>query len=169
MNTQDAVVVVRRPGRDLSARDGLSELLAAYHLRTQAEKGEAAGGVDELPDRYRAELVRPEAVFADDAVLLAFIGATAVGCLVVTAPVDGHCEIKRLWTDPAFRGRGVASDLVGAALTYAADLGVGLVRLSVWEWRTGAIALYERLGFTITESWDDRDRLVCMVRAVKGL
>ncbi|MGW7265933.1 GNAT family N-acetyltransferase [Streptomyces sp. NPDC054842] len=167
MSAQHAVTVVRRPGKDLSGHDGLSELLAAYHLRTQAEKGEAVGGVDELPDRYRAELVDSRAEFADDVVLLALSGGTAVGCLVVTAPVDGHCEIKRLWTDPAYRGRGVASELVGAALTSAAELGVGLVRLSVWQWRTGAVALYERLGFTVTESWDGRDGLVCMVRAVR--
>lgn len=43
-----------------------------------------------------------------------------------------------------------------------AKIGVRAVRLSVWEWRRGAIALYERLGFTVTESWDERDRLVCM-------
>jgi hypothetical protein len=30
---------------------------------------------------------------------------------------------------------------------YAAESGARTVRLSVWEWRTGAIALYERLGF----------------------
>ena len=89
-----------------------------------------------------------------------------MGCLVVTAPVDGRSEVKRLWTDPAFRGRGIASSLVGAALVCAAESGVGAVRLSVWKWRAGAIALYERLGFTVAESWDERDQLVCMERAV---
>ncbi|WP_143677683.1 GNAT family N-acetyltransferase, partial [Streptomyces scabiei] len=49
---------------------------------------------------------------------------------------------------------------------HAAERGVSTVRLSVWNWRTGAVALYERLGFEITESWDARDRLVCMERAV---
>ena len=107
-----------------------------------------------------------QAVVADDVVLLAQSGDTAVGCLVVTAPVDGRSEVKRLWTDPAFRGRGIASSLVGAALVCAAESGVGAVRLSVWKWRAGAIALYERLGFTVAESWDERDQLVCMERAV---
>ncbi|MEV1198868.1 hypothetical protein [Microbispora rosea] len=31
--------------------------------------------------------------------------------------------------------------------------------------RTTAIALYERLGFIVTESWDSRDDLVCMEHA----
>ncbi|MGX2992917.1 GNAT family N-acetyltransferase [Streptomyces sp. JNUCC 64] len=163
---QHGVSVVSWPDQAPSAKGGLTDLLAAYHLRTQAEKGEAVAGVEGLPDRYRAEIAEPEAVFADDVVLLALSGDTPVGCLVVTASVDGRCEVKRLWTDPAFRGRGVASGLVGAALARAAESGVGTVRLSVWKWRTGAIALYERLGFTVTGSWDERDGLVCMERAV---
>ncbi|MFI0965876.1 GNAT family N-acetyltransferase [Streptomyces sp. NPDC021080] len=166
MTRQPEVTIVRRPDRAPSADDGLAGLLAAYHLRTEAEKGEAVADVDGLPDRYRAEVLDPWAVFADAVVLLALSGETAVGCLVVTAPADGLSEIKRLWTDPAFRGRGVASDLLGAALAHAAESGASKVRLSVWKWRTGAIALYGRLGFTVTESWDERDHLVCMRRAV---
>ncbi len=122
--------------------------------------------MDGLPDRYRAEISDPRTAFADDVVLVAVSGGTAMGCLVVTAPVDGRSEIKRLWTEPAFRGRGVASELLGAALAHAAENGAGAVRLSVWKWRTGAIALYERFGFTVTESWDERDQLVCMERAL---
>ncbi|MEV0982622.1 GNAT family N-acetyltransferase [Streptomyces sp. NPDC049915] len=166
MTDQRGVAVVRWPDQAPSAQDGLAELLTAYHLQTQAEKGEVVAGVDGLPDRYRAEVMDPRAAFVDDVVLLALSRHTAVGCLVVTAPIDGRSEAKRLWTDPAFRGRGVASSLVRAALAYAAQSGVSTVRLSVWQWRSGAIALYERLGFTVTESWDERDQLVCRERAV---
>lgn len=141
-------------------------MLAGYHLRTEAEKGEAVADVDGLPDRYRAEILDPGTTFADAVVLVALSGDTAVGCLVVTAPVSGRSEVKRLWTDPAFRGNGIASSLVSAALALSAENGVSTVRLSVWQWRTGAIALYERLGFTAAESWDERDQLVCMERAV---
>ncbi|MCG7205265.1 GNAT family N-acetyltransferase [Streptomyces arenae] len=168
MTDHREVRVVRRPGRTLSAEDGLAELLAAYHLRTEAEKGAAVTDVDGLPDRYRAEISDPRTAFADDVVLTALSGDTPVGCLVVTAPVDGWPEIKRLWTDPGFRGRGIASRLIGAALTHAAESGVSGVRLSVWTWRTGAVALYERLGFTVTDSWDERPQLLCMRREVSS-
>ncbi|MBO1332694.1 N-acetyltransferase [Streptomyces sp. VRA16 Mangrove soil] len=159
-------VIVRWPGKVPSVQSGLSALLADYHLRTQAEKGEAVADVDRLPDRCRAEVLDPRDAFADDVVLVASSGDDVVGCLVVTAPDAGRCEVKRLWTDPAFRSQGIASRLVSAALAHAADNGVDTVRLSVWQWRTGAIALYERLGFTVTASWDARDQLVCMERAV---
>lgn len=165
MSDHREVAVLHWPGRTPPIDDGLAALLAAYHLRTEAEKGEPVAGVDELPDRYRAEITDPRTAFADDVVLVALLGDTAVGCLVVNSVADGQSEIKRLWTDPEFRGRGIASALLGAALAHAAEQGA-TVRLSVWEWRTGAIALYERLGFAVTQSWDERDQLVCMQRTV---
>lgn len=58
------------------------------------------------------------------------------------------------------RGRGVGSALLEAAVA-ATD---GDVRLSVWDWRTGVIRLYESRGFAQVPSWDARERLVCMVR-----
>ncbi|MCC5577252.1 GNAT family N-acetyltransferase [Microtetraspora sp. AC03309] len=167
MTDRREVVIVRWPGRSPStAEGGLAELLAAYHLRTEAEKGEAVTDVDGLPERYEAEVLDPRVAFVDDAVLVAMSGDTAVGCLVVTAPVGRRSEIKRLWTDPAHRGQGIGSGLVSAALAHCADSGVRTVRLSVWEWRADAVTLYKRLGFTVTESWDERDQLVCMERTV---
>ncbi|MGW0607438.1 GNAT family N-acetyltransferase [Streptomyces sp. NPDC002640] len=166
MTDHREVAIVRRHGRTASVGDGLSALLAAYHLQTEAEKGESVVGVDDLPDRYRAEVEAPRTALADDVVLVALREDAAVGCLVLTSPNDGRSEIKRLWTDPEARGQGIASALLDAALRHAADSGVHTVRLSVWEWRTGAITLYERLGFTVTQSWDEREQLVCMQRTL---
>lgn len=141
-------------------------LLAAYHLQTEAEKGAAFADVAWLPERYRAEVLDPRAAFVSDVVLLAMRGQDAVGCVVVTAPAQGRTEIKRLWVDPAMRGRGVGAALVRACLDHAAEIGIGTVRLSVWRWRTDAIAVYERIGFTVVDSWDARDQLVYMEHAV---
>lgn len=165
MTDHREVAIVRWPGQIPPIEDGLTALLAGYHLRTETEKGESVADVDELPQRYRAEISDPRSAFAHDVVLVALMKDTAAGCLVVTAPADGQSEIKRLWTAPAFRGQGIASSLLEAALAHAVENGADTVRLSVWEWRTGAIALYERFGFTVTESWDKRDQLVCMQRA----
>ncbi|SEG89628.1 putative acetyltransferase [Actinacidiphila yanglinensis] len=166
MSDRGEIVVSRWPDGSPSAEGGPAALLAAYHLRTEAEKGTPVADVEGLPDRYRAEVSDPRAAFAGDVVLVALSGDAAVGCLVVSARAGGQAEIKRLWTDPAFRGRGVASRLLEGALAHAAESGARVVRLSVWNWRTGAIALYERLGFAVTASWEERDQLVCMERAV---
>jgi ribosomal protein S18 acetylase RimI-like enzyme len=137
---------------------GLADLIAAYHLATEAEKGAPVAGVADLPDRYSAEVVDPRTAFAGDVVLVARHAGAAAGCVVVTTPAAGRTELKRLWVDPAARGRGIAATLVRAALAEA----TGTLRLSVWRWRHDAIALYERLGFTTVPSWDDRPDLVCM-------
>lgn len=152
----DSIAVARWRGQELAP------LLLAYHLRTEAEKGVPVSDVDRLPVRYRAEVLDPATAFFGDAVFVAEDGVGAVGCVVACAPADDSLEMKRLWVDPAHRGRGAARLLVNAVITHAAQLGVPAVRLSVWEWRRDAIALYERLGFTRVESWDPRPGLVCM-------
>ncbi|MFF8598294.1 GNAT family N-acetyltransferase [Streptomyces sp. NPDC015232] len=131
----------------------LPALLAAYHLATEAEKGRPVEGPDELPERYRAEVADPAGAFAGDTVLVA---GPAEGCAVLTA----GGELKRLWVSPEARGRGLASALVTEALRRAEERGLGSVRLSVWRWRTAALALYRRLGFRPAEPWDAREGLL---------
>ena len=139
---------------------GLDDLLAAYHLATEAEKGRPVASAADLPDGYRAEVDDPATAFAADVVLVATVADAAAGCVVLTRLGD-EVELKRLWVAPAHRGRGVATALTRAALDEAGGLPV---RLSVWHWRTDAVALYERLGFAKAEPWDPRPGLLCLRR-----
>ena len=162
--TGESTPTVRRWTGTGPEDDGLASLLSAYHLATEAEKGVEVAGIPQLPARYRAEVLDPRSAFVDHAVLVCLVRGTAVGCVVVVTADDGSCEIKRLWTDVSVRGTGVGSRLVRAALDHAAEQGADTVRLSVWSWRTDAIGLYERFGFAVVDSWDERDRLLCMER-----
>ena len=139
---------------------GLGDLLAAYHLATEAEKGAPVATAADLPERYRAEVDDPATAFADDLVLVASVADAPAGCVVLTGR-DGEVELKRLWVAPAHRGHGIAGALVHAAL---AETGGRPVRLSVWRWRAAALALYTRLGFAEAEPWDTRPGLVCLRR-----
>jgi ribosomal protein S18 acetylase RimI-like enzyme len=93
-------------------------------------------------------------------VYLAEIDAEAVGVAIATN-VGTTTEIKRLWAAPHVRGRGIGSALLDTILQDSR----GVVRLSVWDWRTQATRLYESRGFVTVPSWDARPRLVCMERA----
>ena len=73
-------------------------------------------------------------------------------------------ELERLWVDPDRRGRGLGELAVQDAVRRAGDAGAHTVRLSVWEWRTGAVGLYRRAGFVDCPSWDPRPGLVCLQR-----
>lgn len=142
----------------------VARLVEAYLRATEREKAERLDGrplpVDaELPPHYLDEVEHPERAYADAAVHVAEIGSDVVG-VVIAKPLPTGIEVKRLWVDPRARGLGVGSALLDAVLAAHST-----VRLSVWEWRTDAIRLYESRGFERAASWDPRPGLVCMTRS----
>jgi ribosomal protein S18 acetylase RimI-like enzyme len=139
--------------------------LREYLVQTEAEKVEQAVGgrlpaSGELPARYREEVEDPAGALAGRRTFVAELDRTVVG-VVVLEPHDGSAEVKRLWAAPGVRGRGVGSALLDAAIAAAGPVPV---TLTVWEWRTRVIRMYESRGFVRVTSWDERPRLVCMRR-----
>ncbi|GLY31205.1 GNAT family N-acetyltransferase [Kineosporia sp. NBRC 101731] len=135
----------------------VSRLLRDYLTLTEQEKtarGLAVGGP--LPQRYQDEVDHPESLLPD--CLLACTGDRVLGLVVLKEQGD-QVEIKRLWVDPAARGTGAGRALVRAAVDRA---GARPVTLTVWDWRAAPIGLYRSLGFTDTQSWDERPHLICM-------
>jgi diamine N-acetyltransferase len=57
-------------------------------------------------------------------------------------------ELKRLYVDRTWHGRGVAAALMNAALDAARRLGARTLWLGVWERNPRAIAFYAKYGFT---------------------
>lgn len=166
------IVVERWADATPSLRSQLGGLLFDYHRQTEWEKAHGdravdaavSTGPDALPQRYRAEIESPNVAFAHDEVMIARDGEAVVGCVVLTG--TSRPEAKRLWVSPVARRRGVASRLLAAAVEAARAQGAMELRLSVWAWRTAAIALYERDGFVRVPSWDPRPGLVCLVLAI---
>jgi predicted GNAT family acetyltransferase len=65
--------------------------------------------------------------------------------------LDGWTEISAVCTEPNHRGRGLASQLIGA-LTAGIQLRSNRAFLHVLSNNTGAIRLYEQLGFRIRQT-----------------
>jgi ribosomal protein S18 acetylase RimI-like enzyme len=65
--------------------------------------------------------------------------------------VPGSFYINMLATYPQFRNRAVGSTLMGGADSLAAQAGCELISIQVFEQNTGALRLYQRLGYTIIE------------------
>ena len=155
---------VRVRPADLSGEDAVFVGAAVRDYLVQTEVEKAAEGVPgasgSLPERYLPEVEDPCTAYAGHEVLVAEVDGAAAG-VVVRNPGDAVSEIKRLWAAPEFRGRGVGSALLDAAIADSA----GDVRLTVWEWRAAAIGLYESRGFARVESGDHRERLLCFVRS----
>ncbi|MFN0041849.1 MAG: GNAT family N-acetyltransferase [Alphaproteobacteria bacterium] len=71
-----------------------------------------------------------------------------LGC-VALRPVDGGCELRRLYVTPSARGAGAGQRLVEAALSGARDAGHARIELeTIGVTMKAAQALYARLGFT---------------------
>jgi putative acetyltransferase len=111
----------------------------------------AASGPGFRMPRLDAEIVGLPGSFAPGtgALLVALDGDAAAGCVAWRpAPAPGTCEIKRLWVEPAFRGRGLGDALVRAACADAAAAGMVRATLDTEPaTMASAHALYLRLGF----------------------
>ena len=77
---------------------------------------------------------------------LARLDGLVVGCGGV-AIFDDYAEIKRMYTRPVARGRGVAKALLRKIEEEARGAGVTVLRLETGTQQREAIGLYERMGF----------------------
>ncbi|WP_030143959.1 GNAT family N-acetyltransferase [Oerskovia turbata] len=85
-------------------------------------------------------------------------GPVAVGCAGVELAPDATeptAELRRVFVEPAFRGRGVASALLGAAEAAARDLGAVVVRLDTRHDLVEALALYARRGYVDVPAFNE--------------
>ncbi|MEO6021083.1 MAG: GNAT family N-acetyltransferase [Knoellia sp.] len=73
-----------------------------------------------------------------------------IGRLGIT---HGWAGLGAVWTDPAFRGRGLAAHLTGRLAAAAREDGIQLMHLQVEADNDTAIRLYERLGFVRHSSY----------------
>lgn len=145
---------------DLSGPDAqeVARLIGDYLQATEAEKAahRVATGMT-LPDQFAAEATDPATALEGDTVYVAEFSGQLIGVAVVH---HAGRELKRMWVDPVARSIGAGRALLDTAIE-SVD---GPLRLSVWDWRTAAIALFNSRGFRDAEPWDDRVGLVCMIR-----
>lgn len=81
-----------------------------------------------------------------DGTLVAVAGNAIVGSLHVACSKHGYGELG-MGVDREWRGRGVGSALMVAAIEWARERGLHKLSLSVWPHNAAAIALYRKYGF----------------------
>ena len=126
--------------------DGITEIITSSHL---------LDGTMRVPFQPTDALIDRVAQRADQRVLVAVAGDLVVGFLLLKswpdAPRHSHvAEIDLVATRDDWQGRGVARALLTAAIDLAEQwMGVRRLQLIVFTTNSGAIGLYERLGFEI--------------------
>ena len=81
--------------------------------------------------------------------------ALAVGCIALREIGSGICEMKRMYVQPAYRGKGIGRALAQRLIDAAHTIGYQEMRLDSEDNMTAAIGLYRSLGFTHTERYND--------------
>ncbi len=71
----------------------------------------------------------------------------AAGCGGVQLFGAEYGELKRMYVRPAFRGQGIAKQLLEHLEDYTRDQQIGLLRLETGIHQHAAIGLYERMGY----------------------
>ncbi len=132
--------------------------LAQYEKQIEREGG--FDDVNDLQNQY----------FNNGGTFLVLIdGNRVVGTGGVRRLEASVCELKRMWFLPQYRGRGLGTRLIMQLIDWARDNGYEIMRLDVAdEVRSApAVRLYERLGFTRIERYNESLCTVWMEKNIK--
>ena len=106
---------------------------------------------EELDRRYGEGGLSPAAAheFAAPGVfLVADLDGRAVGCGGLRPLREGDADVKRMFVEPAVRGRGVARAVLAALVAHARAHGVSRLVLETGTEQPEAVALYESEGWS---------------------
>lgn len=87
--------------------------------------------------------------------LVARDGGQAVGCGALRRLDEATAEVKRMYVEPAARGRGVGAVVLERLEAAARELGVEKLVLETGIYQAEAIALYRRAGFRPVPCWGE--------------
>ncbi len=145
------MIIRRAEGRDAAA---LSQLA----IRTYTAAFGHSFGDSDLAAELGSNLSIPcfERFVAEDVVLIAELGCRVVGYIqfgAVEMPANvasrADRELRRVYVDPEFQGRGVGTLLMDAAFDHPLLREAGDVYLDVWQKNERAQRFYRQYGFEV--------------------
>ena len=86
-------------------------------------------------------------------VLVAYEGDNAIGCGAIKAYDSSAMEVKRMYTRPEYRGKGIASKILKALEKWAQELSFQKCMLETGIKQPEAIALYKKNGYTTFQNY----------------
>jgi GNAT superfamily N-acetyltransferase len=98
-------------------------------------------------------------------VVVAYQDGEPVGCGAFKEFAAGQVEIKRMFVQPAYRGRGIAGAVLGELEGWARELGYAACVLETGKKQPEAIRLYQKSGYQLIPNYGQYvgvDNSVCM-------
>lgn len=138
---------------------GPSELNAAYSIVT--EYCEAV----QVVAREDKERFAQDYFAAHAGVWLAWVDGQIAGCIAFRALGNAEtAEIKRMYVRPAWRGQGIAQELLEAAERFAQKNGYRWIYLDTTDGMVAAAQLYRRNGYELCERYNDNPQATIFMR-----
>lgn len=136
------------------------EIIPAYDdletLKTLFNEYTSALGIDLAFQHYEEELRDLPGKYAlpFGRLYLIYDGHPA-GCIGLRPLSKYHCEMKRLFVRPEFRGKGFGKILAQKILDDAKDIGYTKIYLDTLLSLDTAVKMYKKMGFRLTEPYYD--------------
>ena len=102
-------------------------------------------------------------------VVVAYFNDAPVGCAAFKEYEPGTVEIKRMFVDGDYRGKGIAAQILKELENWAAELGYQTSILETANKQHEAIRLYQKCGYGVTENYGDYLGVEISICMRKGL
>lgn len=102
-------------------------------------------------------------------VIVVYVGDIPAGCGAVKKYSDDTMEVKRMFTLPQYRSRGIASLVLAELERWAMELGYSKCILETGKRQPEAIALYKKSGYKIIPNYDQYINItnsVCFLKTI---
>ncbi len=142
--------------------DGNNEAFKDFYIKTEEYYSKIVGGKEK-----RQAFVPYNLSQNITYVLIFFVGDVAVGCAGLKAYSEQAVEIKRVWVEPEYRGKHVASRMLDLLEEKSLELGFRKSILQTRPIMLDAVKLYENHGYSLIENYPPYDMLegaICMAK-----
>lgn len=132
-----------------------AEIARALLVEYLCNEVHRVSNVADLAPEVRLELSQVEETLHDSNtfIILGFADSEPAGCVTLQRLRNEVFELRRVYVRPEFRGLGLGLTIVRDCLSFAKEEGANSVRLWSRKFRTGAIAMYRKLGFEEIEPY----------------
>lgn len=140
--------------------DGNNEVFHEFYLETEDYYSSIVGG-----KKNREGFIPYNLSESISDVLLAYMDGVAVGCAGLKKYNDSDVEIKRVWVEPDYRGRHIATELMYRIEDKAREMGFKRAVLQTRPIMEDAVGLYEKRGYELIGNYPPYDKLegaICM-------
>lgn len=104
-------------------------------------------------------------------VVLAYENGKAVSCGAIKASLPGCMEVKRMFTLPGFRGKGLATKVLAELEKWAGETGCSRTILETGKKQPEAIAVYQKAGYHQIPNYGQYEGIensVCFEKKLNG-